>query len=199
MALRQTHDYQTYFDPKAYLAQRFSTKNGEIEDRDYQAVHPFFMECHHGFYSKYHQNWDNQTARVLEYGGGPVVYYLSCAAPYVREIVFAEYLESCRAEVQLWREKDPASHDWTPYFRSATLQNKPIIVRVKKDSYLFCIGNLLSFTRSILYKYHHSTKLYQKISRVCCRLYCYECAARVTMSTATNEWCFFRYSLVLWW
>ena len=121
MALRQTHDYQTYFDPKAYLAQRFSTKNGEIEDKGYQAVHPFFMECHHGFYSKYHQNWNNETARVLEYGGGPVVYYLSCAAPYVREIVFAEYLESCRAEVQLWREKDPASHDWTPYFRSATL------------------------------------------------------------------------------
>ena len=39
----------------------------------------------------------------------------------------------------------------------------------------------------ILYNYHHSTKLYRKISRVCCRLYCYECAARVTMPTATNE------------
>ena len=33
-------------------------------------------------------------------------------------------------------------------------------------------------------------KLYQKISRVCCRLYCYECTAWVTMSTATNEWYF---------
>ena len=39
----------------------------------------------------------------------------------------------------------------------------------------------------ILYNYHHNTKLYRKISRVCCRLYCYECAARVTMPTATNE------------
>ena len=36
----------------------------------------------------------------------------------------------------------------------------------------------------VIYKYHHSTKLYRKISRVCCRLYCYECAARVTMPTA---------------
>ena len=43
----------------------------------------------------------------------------------------------------------------------------------------------------ILYNYHHSTKLYWKISRVCCCLYCYECAAQVTMPTATNEWCFF--------
>jgi len=42
----------------------------------------------------------------------------------------------------------------------------------------------------LLYNYHHSTKLYQKISQVCCRLYCYECAARVTMLTATNEWYF---------
>ena len=36
-------------------------------------------------------------------------------------------------------------------------------------------------------KYHHSTKLYRKISQVCCHLYCYECAAQVTMPTATNE------------
>ena len=35
--------------------------------------------------------------------------------------------------------------------------------------------------------YHHSTKLYRKISRVCCRLYCYGCAARVTMPTATRN------------
>ena len=39
----------------------------------------------------------------------------------------------------------------------------------------------------VLYNYHHSTKLYWKTSRVRCRLYYYECAARVTMSTATNE------------
>ena len=39
----------------------------------------------------------------------------------------------------------------------------------------------------LIYNYHHSTKLYRKISRVCCRLYCYECAARVTVPTATNE------------
>ena len=51
----------------------------------------------------------------------------------------------------------------------------------------------------ILYNYHHSTKLYRKISWVCYHLYCYECTAWVTMPTATSEWYFFRYSLVLWW
>jgi len=47
-----------------------------------------------------------------------------------------------------------------------------------------------------IYNYDHSTKLYRKISRVCCRLYCYECAARVTLPTATGDifsgiaWCY---------
>ena len=40
---------------------------------------------------------------------------------------------------------------------------------------------------AIIYNFHHCTKLYRKISRVYCRLYCYECAARVTMPMATNE------------
>ena len=30
------------------------------------------------------------------------------------------------------------------------------------------------FTYMIVYNYHHSTKLYWKISQVCCRLYCYD-------------------------
>ena len=42
----------------------------------------------------------------------------------------------------------------------------------------------------ILYNYHHSTKLYRKISPVCCRLYCYKCSARVTMPMAINQWYF---------
>ena len=53
-----------------------------------------------------------------------------------------------------------------------------------------CINTLLhqsDCSGMIIYKYHHSTKPYHKISQVCCHLYCYECAARVTMLTATNE------------
>ena len=49
------------------------------------------------------------------------------------------------------------------------------------------VTNCSSLDGMILYKYDHSTKLYWKISQVCCRLYCYKCAARVTMPTATNE------------
>ena len=44
-----------------------------------------------------------------------------------------------------------------------------------------------TFTVVVVHKYHHSTKLYQRISHVCCSLYCYECAAYVTVSTTINE------------
>ena len=52
---------------------------------------------------------------------------------------------------------------------------------------------------TIQYKYHHSTKLYWKMSWICWCQYCYESAARVTMPAATNEWYYFWYSLVLRW
>ena len=48
--------------------------------------------------------------------------------------------------------------------------------------------------REILCKYQHSTKLYWKISQVCCHLYCYKSTAQVTMPMATNEWYFFLYA-----
>ena len=63
------------------------------------------------------------------------------------------------------------------------------------------VGSTILVRTLRMYKYHHSTKLYRKISRVCCHLYCYECTASnntdVTMPMATNEWYFFWHSLVL--
>jgi len=69
------------------------------------------------------------------------------------------------------------------------LQNKISVIDFLFD------GSLIAPSTTWIYNYHHSTKLYRKISRVCCR---YECAARGTMPTATNEWYFFWYSSVLW-
>ena len=39
---------------------------------------------------------------------------------------------------------------------------------------------------SIHCNYYHSTRVYLKTSWVCCWLFCYECAAGVTMPTVTN-------------
>ena len=43
-------------------------------------------------------------------------------------------------------------------------------------------------------KYHHSTKLYQKLSQVCCHLYSYECRARLYNASDNKQVIFFRYS-----
>ena len=54
---------------------------------------------------------------VLEFGGGPVIVPLISAAPFVSEIVFSEYAEANRAQVQLWKDNDPNAHNWMPYIR----------------------------------------------------------------------------------
>ena len=101
-------------DAREYLI-RFSVANGVIDEE--RGVQPFFLESIHDFYRDYHRNWDPDTARLLEFGGGPSIYPLISAAPYVSEIVFAEYAEEGRREIELWKNDDPTAHDWTPYFR----------------------------------------------------------------------------------
>ena len=56
-------------------------------------------------------------------------------------------------------------------------------------------SKVIKIYNGILYRYPYSTKL--AIPQVCCRLYCYECTAWVTMPMATIEWYFFLHSLVL--
>ena len=102
-------------DARGYLVRRFSAPNGVIDEE--RGVQPFYLESIHEFYRDYHSNWNSETARLLEFGGGPCIYPLISAAPYVREIVFAEYAEEGRKEVKLWKNDDATAHDWTPYFR----------------------------------------------------------------------------------
>ena len=102
-------------DARGYLVHRFSAPNGVIDEE--RGVQPFYLESIHEFYRDYHSNWNPETARLLEFGGGPCIYPLISAAPYVRGIVFAEYAEEGRREVELWKNDDATAHDWTPYFR----------------------------------------------------------------------------------
>ena len=102
-------------DARDYLVQRFSAPNGVIDEE--RGVQPFYLESIHDFYYNYHDNWNPETARLLEFGGGPCIYPLISAAPHVSEIVFAEYAEEGRREVKLWKNNDATAHDWAPYFR----------------------------------------------------------------------------------
>ena len=99
------------FDSSFYLKRRFS----DPEDKE-RGVQPFYLQSIHDFYQKFHNQWNPSTARLLEYGGGPVIYPLISASPFVSEITFSDYADANIKQVLMWKDRQPSAHDWTPYF-----------------------------------------------------------------------------------
>lgn len=102
------------FDAKTYLNRRFTTHNGIIDEQ--RGVQPFYLKSYHDFYQTFHHEWDHNKARLVEIGGGPVIYPLISAAPYVSDITFADYAEVNLEQIKLWVNSDSRAHNWNPYF-----------------------------------------------------------------------------------
>ncbi len=66
------------------------------------------------FYSKYaSKSLDPTRSTLLEYGGGPAVAFLVSASPYVKKIVFSDYVDSNLKAVAKWRDReDGRKLDW---------------------------------------------------------------------------------------
>ena len=107
-------DYVSYFSPKAYLQMYFSTPGGNPNE---PGVQSFELDRYHDFYSKYHMQWDKSSAKILEFGGGPVISRLISGVPYIKEVVFAAHTEEERKEVQKWRDAADGSHNWDLFFQ----------------------------------------------------------------------------------
>ena len=103
------------FDYGSYAMRRFSAPRGIIDEE--RGVQPFYLQSYHEFYHRFSSEWDTGIARLLELGGGPVIYPLISASPYVSEIVFTDFIEGNREQVRLWKSKAPGAHDWSPYFK----------------------------------------------------------------------------------
>lgn len=82
-----------------------------------RGVQPFRMACFYKFYENFSSSWDASSAKLLEYGGGPVIYPLISACPYVAEITFSDYQQASLDAVSKWKNRLEGSHDWDPYFR----------------------------------------------------------------------------------
>ena len=106
--------YLDEFDCKAYLSTFYASPQGNPSEK---GSIEFYREQLYKFYTRYNSKWDNKTARLLEFGGGPAVMSLISAVPYVGQIVFSAYLESERKEVELWRDGKKGAHDWNPHFK----------------------------------------------------------------------------------
>lgn len=94
-----------------YLKRRFT----DPYDKE-RGAHPFYLQTHHSFYQNFSKSWNADTAKFLEYGGGPVIYSLISAAPFFREITFSDYQQSNLDAVAAWRDAQEG-HNWTPYFK----------------------------------------------------------------------------------
>lgn len=82
-----------------------------------RGAHPFYLKTHHSFYQNFSKSWNADTAKFLEYGGGPTVYSLISAAPFFSEITFSDYQQSNLDAVVAWRDSQEGGHDWTSYFK----------------------------------------------------------------------------------
>ena len=118
--------YLENFDPKGYLNFFFTSTQATQDDLDRNWSFEFYKEQLFKFYTKYKSKWNNKTARLLEFGGGPSIMPLIVAAPYVSEIIFSAYLESERKEVELWKNKKESAHDWSSHFKSVVNQMERI-------------------------------------------------------------------------
>jgi len=104
--------YLNEFDCKVYLSFYYDTNEDSNEDGGFS----FHKQQLYNFYTKYNSKWNNKTARLLEFGGGPVITSLISAAPYVDQITFAAYAESERREIELWKHGKEGAHDWSSHF-----------------------------------------------------------------------------------
>ena len=103
-------DYSAEFDCKKYLQTFY---NGLEKNRGMKSFH---LRQRHDFFEKYSCKWDRKAAKMLEFGGGPVIAGLISAVPHVQEVVFAAYTESERKEVELWKEQTGDAYNWSPFF-----------------------------------------------------------------------------------
>jgi hypothetical protein len=93
------------FNPLDYLEEYYSDDEDDPEN-------DFLLGFFHDVYSQM-----PKQKKLLEVGGGPVIYPLISASSKVDEIIFSEFISENRLAVKGWMEKDPCAFDWSRYFK----------------------------------------------------------------------------------
>ena len=124
MSVLSGKSYLAEFDCKEYLSLFHSSCEGNSNEKGNNDFHN--MQFYH-FYTKYSSKWNNKTARLLEFGGGPVITSLISAVPYVNQITFAAYTESERKEIEMWKHGKEGAHDWSSDFKYVVYEVENIV------------------------------------------------------------------------
>ena len=105
---------ESEFNAKEYISTVYPSARGS---ENFKGGYDFRWEQLHKFFAKYNSKWNNDTARLLEFGGGPVITSLISAAPHVNQITFAAYLEGERNEIELWKHEKEGGQDLGSHFK----------------------------------------------------------------------------------
>lgn len=102
MVMKPANDFSS-FSSHEYLNEFYPTLNPENE---------FLLRFYHDFYASIpHQK------SLVEIGGGPTIFQLLSAARKVDEIIFSEYAQSCRDEINVFLQDDPKGWNWDTYIQ----------------------------------------------------------------------------------
>jgi SAM-dependent methyltransferase len=91
---------------------------------------------------------------ILDFGGGPTLYSLFCAATKAASLHFSEYLERNLIEARAWLHGEPDAFDWTPFIKTVLeLEGKPasashiaqraLLTRQRTTRLLHCDASLM--------------------------------------------------------
>ncbi|MBI2133876.1 methyltransferase domain-containing protein [Candidatus Woesearchaeota archaeon] len=96
----------TKFSAKGYLQEYFMENEYDYDDES-----KFLLQFFHDTYSMM-----GPRKRLLEVGGGPIIYSIISASSAVDEIFFSDYLEENLGEVRKWLQKKDDAFNWDKYF-----------------------------------------------------------------------------------
>jgi len=94
------------FNPQAYLREYYSHLGEEN-----RALLHFLNEAYACIFT------EKDTARILEFGGGPTLYQIISAAKYPVAIDFSDYLDGNLHEIEIWLQNQPGMFSWDDYIR----------------------------------------------------------------------------------
>ena len=100
---RSCASFDTDWVPQQYLADYYS-----VVEPDERETIAFFVDA---------MKAAPPGEPVLVFGSGPTLHHVFLAAPAASELHLADYLPANLAEIERWRTRDPAAHDWRAFVR----------------------------------------------------------------------------------
>jgi hypothetical protein len=103
LARRQTASFDTDWVPREYLADYY-----RVVEPDERETIAFLADA---------MLQAPAGEPVLVFGTGPTLHHVFLAAPKASELHLADYLTANLDEIERWRARDPAAHDWRAFVR----------------------------------------------------------------------------------